>query len=120
MVAPSCAVIAPGPPMAEAEHWIEIATMADVPTGTVLGVETMGLSLAVYHLADGTVCVTENVCTHAYALLSDGWLDGGVIECPLHAGQFDVRTGQGLGAPIGTDLRVFRVRRDGDAILIAL
>jgi nitrite reductase/ring-hydroxylating ferredoxin subunit len=106
--------------MAEAQDWIRVAAIADVPRGTVLGVDTMGLNLAVYHLDDGKFFVTHNICTHGHALLSDGWLDGGVIECPLHAGQFDVRTGRGLGPPIGADLRVFPVRCEGDDVLIAL
>lgn len=43
---------------------------------------------------------THNICIHAYALLSDRWLDGDVIECPLHGGHFEAKTGKGLGAPI--------------------
>jgi nitrite reductase/ring-hydroxylating ferredoxin subunit len=46
--------------------------------------------------------------------LSDGWLDGDIIECPLHGGQFNVRTGQALGDPVTCDLRRFPTRvRDG-------
>ena len=63
---------------------------------------------------------SANVCSHAYALLSDGWLDGHLIECPLHNGQFDVRTGQGQGAPITTDIRAYKTRVDGKDVLIAL
>ena len=100
------------------ENWISVAKLSDVAEGSVIGVETMGLSLAVYHLNGGDICVTDNVCTHAFALLSEGWLEDNVIECPLHAGQFDVRTGKGLGAPIEADLRVFPVKVEGGEILI--
>ncbi|HEY2132051.1 MAG TPA: non-heme iron oxygenase ferredoxin subunit [Acetobacteraceae bacterium] len=106
--------------MSESESWIRVASVADVAKGTAVPVETMGLSLAVYHLDDGTICVTDNICTHAFAMLTDGWLEGDIIECPLHAGQFNVRNGQGQGAPIDTDLRVFEVRVDGGEILISL
>ncbi|MBU6497961.1 MAG: non-heme iron oxygenase ferredoxin subunit [Rhodospirillales bacterium] len=106
--------------MSEAENWVRVAALGDVAAGTVVGVEAMGLNLAVYHLESGEVCVTDNVCTHAFALLSDGWFENGTIECPLHAGQFDVRTGKGLGAPVEEDLRVFRTRVEDGAILIEL
>ena len=106
--------------MSEAENWIRIAALSDVAEGTAIPVETMGLQLAVYHLEGGEICVTDNVCTHAFALLTDGWFEHGMIECPLHAGQFDVRTGQGQGAPIEEDLKTFKVRVEGDDILIAL
>jgi len=60
------------------------------------------------------------VCTHAFALLTEGFLDGEVIECPLHAGRFDVRTGKGLCAPIETDLATYQVRVDGADVLVAV
>ncbi len=106
--------------MSETEGWIRVAAAAEVDEGTPLGVETMGLSLAVYNLGGGEYCVTDNVCTHAFALLTDGWLENGIIECPLHAGQFDVRTGKGQGAPIEEDLRVYKVQVVEGDILIRL
>ena len=76
-------------------------------------------SLALYRV-DGEFFCTDNVCTHAYALLTDGWLEGHVIECPLHAGQFDIRTGKGLCPPITTDLRTLLVRIDGEDLFVEL
>ncbi len=106
--------------MSEAANWVRVAAVSDVGEGSVIGVETMGLNLAIYHLAGGEICVTDNVCTHAFALLSEGWLEDNIIECPLHAGQFDVRTGKGLGAPIEADLKVFPVKLEAGDILIDL
>ena len=102
------------------ENWVRVAAVAEVAEGSVKGVETMGLSLAVYHLAGGEICVTDNVCTHAFALLSEGWLEDNIIECPLHAGQFDVRTGKGIGAPIESDLKVFAVKVEAGEIFIEI
>ena len=102
------------------ETWVRVAATADIAEGTAMPVDANGLQLAVYHLADGTWHCTDNICTHAYALLTDGWLEGTTIECPLHAGQFDVCTGKGLGAPIEEDLKTFPVRIDGDDVLVGL
>lgn len=41
----------------------------------------------------------DNICTHEYACLSDGFLDGKIIECPLHQARFDVTTGEALNPP---------------------
>ena len=106
--------------MSEAGNWVRIAGRADVAEGTAIPVETMGLQLAVYHLEGGDICVTDNVCTHAFALLTDGWFENGLIECPLHAGQFDVRTGKGLCPPIEEDLQTFPVKVEGGEILVNL
>jgi nitrite reductase/ring-hydroxylating ferredoxin subunit len=66
------------------------------------------------------ILATDNICTHAFALLSDGWLDGDCIECPLHAGRFDVRTGKALGPPVDEDIKVYPVRIVGDDIQVKL
>jgi nitrite reductase/ring-hydroxylating ferredoxin subunit len=106
--------------MSETGNWVRVAGVADVDKGSMIGVELMGLNLAVYHLASGEFCVTDNLCTHAYALLTEGWLEDNIVECPLHAGGFDVRTGKGQGAPIEQDLKTFPVRVQGDDIMIGL
>ena len=65
--------------------WVRVAAKADVAEGACLGVKVGGKEVAIYHLPGGEFCATENVCSHEYALLSDGWLENGCIECPLHA-----------------------------------
>jgi nitrite reductase/ring-hydroxylating ferredoxin subunit len=105
--------------MGDAGSWTRVAGVEDVPEGTAIPIEIMGLQLALYHVGDEWFC-TDNVCTHAFALLTEGWLEGHVIECPLHNGRFDVRTGKGLAAPITEDLRTFAVRLEGSEVLVAL
>lgn len=75
--------------------------------------------IAVYNI-DGEIYATDNLCTHAFAFLTDGWLDGDVIECPLHGGRFEVKTGKGLGPPIPCDVKTFLVRIVGDDIQVQL
>ncbi|WP_245286181.1 non-heme iron oxygenase ferredoxin subunit [Bradyrhizobium sp. WSM1417] len=69
--------------------------------------------LALY-LLDGKVHATDNVCTHAFALLTDGWLEDGLVECPLHGAQFDVASGAVVSGPADCAIPVFETRiRDG-------
>ena len=77
------------------------------------------LRLAVYHVGGALYC-TSNVCSHAFALLTDGWLEEYVIECPLHAGQFDIRTGCGMGPPIDRPVRTYPIRVTDDVVEVAL
>jgi naphthalene 1,2-dioxygenase ferredoxin component len=101
----------------DSEHWITVADRSAVPPDSVLGVKAGELDVALYNI-EGQIYATHNICTHAQALLSDGWLDGDVIECPLHGGRFEVKTGKGLGAPITCDLKILPVRIEGDAIQV--
>lgn len=98
--------------------WVRVASVADVAEGQVHSVRVGDREIALYHLAGREFRATENVCTHEYALLSDGWLENGCIECPLHAARFDVRTGKALCAPAETDLQTYEVKADGDDLLV--
>ena len=100
-------------------EWTALPSVGAVPEGEAVGVEAGGQKLALYRVG-GTLFCTDNVCTHAFACLSDGWLEGHVIECPLHAGQFDIRTGCGMGPPIDRDLRTYPVREEGGTVFVGL
>ena len=99
--------------------WVRAAARSDLAEGEVIGVEVAGHSIALYD-ADGNLFATDNICTHAYACLSDGWLDGEVIECPLHAARFDIRTGKVLDPPATEDLKTYPVRVVDDEIEVRI
>lgn len=97
--------------------WTRAASLNEVPEGKALGVEVDGIHIALYNL-DGEIYATHGICTHALALLSEGWIEDGKIECPLHQGQFDIRSGKALCSPVTEDLRTFAVRVGGNDILV--
>lgn len=75
--------------------------------------------IAVYFV-DGAYYATSNICTHASALLTDGFMDGCEIECPLHNARFDVRTGRALTSPADVDLEIFQTRVVGDKVEVLI
>jgi phenylpropionate dioxygenase-like ring-hydroxylating dioxygenase large terminal subunit len=99
--------------------WQKVASFPSMAEDGVTGVNVDGVPIALYWLGD-EIFATHGICTHALAFLSDGWVEDGKIECPLHQGQFDIRTGKALCSPVTEDLRVYPVKRDGDDILINL
>lgn len=101
------------------ENWVAVAAATELAPGEMIAVNAAGREIALYNV-DGQYYATANVCTHAFALLTEGWFEDGVVECPLHAGRFDVRTGRGLGPPISCDLDTYAVRVAGETIEIAL
>lgn len=63
---------------------------------------------------EGRVFATQDTCTHGRASLADGYLIGDEVECPLHQGMFNVRTGQPTAAPCTVPLKTYAVDvRDG-------
>ena len=75
--------------------WHDVADSAQLDPDFPLGVEVNGKPIGLY-MVDGKVCALEDVCPHAEALLSQGFVEGGVVECPLHGARFDISTGASL------------------------
>jgi len=102
-----------------ADNWVTVSKLDAVEVGNVIGIRAGELDIALYNI-EGQIYATHNICTHAHALLSDGWLEEDVIECPLHGGRFEVKTGKGLGAPITCDVRTLPVRVEDGVIQVNL
>ena len=85
----------------------------------MIGVALGGRDIAIYNI-DGELYATDDICTHAYARLSEGWLDRNEIECPLHAGRFDVKTGTATAPPCVDPVKTYPVRKEGGEILVKL
>ncbi|GAA4909197.1 bifunctional 3-phenylpropionate/cinnamic acid dioxygenase ferredoxin subunit [Streptomonospora salina] len=64
--------------------------------------------------ADGEIYAVDDTCTHQNASLSEGWLEGCHIECPLHEAAFDLRTGQPTCLPAKRPVRTYAVTVDDD------
>jgi nitrite reductase/ring-hydroxylating ferredoxin subunit len=94
-----------------------LCDVRDVTEGTALEVEVGDLLLAVFNV-DGTFHVTDNNCTHGPGLLSEGSLDGTVVECDFHGGQFDIRTGAAVGPPCVVPVKTYPTVIDGGKVVI--
>lgn len=99
------------------ENWIDVCAIDELPDDDVKGVQAAGHDIAIYHV-DGEVFATEGVCTHGNAKLCDGYLENYEIECPLHQGRFDVRSGKAMCAPLTADIRVYPVKKEDGRVLI--
>ncbi len=100
------------------ENWNTVPLDTPPSEGEVIGIKLGGRDLAVYQVG-GVLYATDNICTHAFALLSEGYLEGHMIECPLHAGRFDIRDGKGQGPPISCNIRTYPVRLNGAQVEVA-
>lgn len=97
--------------------WIRIASATELQDDEAKPITLGDAQLALFRSA-GDFHVTDNICTHQLAHLSDGYVEDGCVECPLHQARFDLRTGKALCAPATRDIRVYPVRVDGDDVLV--
>lgn len=96
---------------------IELCARDEVAEGAVIKVEKEGLELAVYNV-EGQFYVTDDSCTHGPGSLSEGYLDGHVIECDFHQGCFDIRDGQVVAPPCMVPIKTYRVVPHDTAVVI--
>lgn len=69
---------------------------------------------------DGEFFALNDCCTHEEASLSDGEISGDEIECPMHGGAFDIRTGMPTAFPVVVRAKTYAVRVEGDDVMVAL
>lgn len=79
-------------------------------------VEGVAVSLV---LAEGEVFAMHDVCSHSAVSLSEGEVDGRMIECWLHASRFDLRTGHPLDPPATRPVPVYPVRIENGRVSVS-
>jgi nitrite reductase/ring-hydroxylating ferredoxin subunit len=99
--------------------FIFVAKRSEIPEGTGLCVEVEGKRIALFRLGDD-VCAIDDSCPHANGPLSEGGLEGDVVECPWHGSCFNVRTGEVIRPPAAEDVATYAVRVTGEEIEVEL
>ena len=97
--------------------FVKVADVGELAAGDVKVVE-VGPDQVLLVNVDGTIYALDDICSHAYASLSEGDLAGEEIECPLHGSAFNVVTGEALTPPADENIRTFEVRIDGQDVLL--
>jgi len=85
-----------------------LCNTTDVAPGSAIKIERDGLELAVFNI-DGEFYVTDDQCTHGPGSLSEGYIDGDVVECNFHQGQFNIRTGEVVLPPCFVPVKTYPV-----------
>ena len=96
---------------------IDLCSAAEVAPGTALKVETGELALAVFNVA-GEFFVTDDMCTHGPGSLSEGYIEGDVVECNFHNGQFNIKTGAVVGPPCMVPVKTYKTMVENGRVLI--
>ncbi len=98
--------------------FVKVAQVSEIKPGEMIAVEVDNEQVLLANV-NGSIHAVDDVCSHAYATLSEGELSGEEVECPLHGGTFNVTTGDVLGPPADESVRVYRVQIEGDRVYIA-
>jgi nitrite reductase/ring-hydroxylating ferredoxin subunit len=73
--------------------------------------------ICVVKLDDGIFAIND-VCTHEFAQLSEGFVDGEEIECPLHQATFNLKTGEATAPPADDPVETYPVKIEDDQVYV--
>ena len=100
-------------------EWHDVAAREQLDPDFALGVEIQGQNVGLY-LLDDQVHALEDICPHAFALLSQGFQENGQIECPLHGARFEIGTGKCLNEIGQHDIRCLPVKVENGRVSIRI
>ncbi len=100
---------------------IVVARVDEVPEGEAVKIDRSVTGtvddIAVFN-DDGEFFALDDTCSHEKASLSEGWIEAGIIECPLHAGKFCLKDGSVMSMPATVNVACHRVVIDGGDIRV--
>ena len=97
--------------------WVFVCETSEIDLEDQCKFDHEGRTFCIYHLADGFYA-TDGMCTHEDVHLSDGLIDGDEIECPMHLGVFNIKTGKVVMDPPCEDLKTYKIKVEDEKIFI--
>jgi nitrite reductase/ring-hydroxylating ferredoxin subunit len=100
---------------------VRVAERAELLSGERKVIEHGEHEVLVLALND-CIYAIGNICTHDEVWLDDGVLHAGSceIECPMHEGRFDLRTGEATHEPAEDPVPTYPVRIVGDEVFVEI
>jgi nitrite reductase/ring-hydroxylating ferredoxin subunit len=89
----------------------------EVAEGAALKVEKGDLVVAVFNV-DGEFYVIDDACTHGPGSLSEGYIEGDVVECNFHNGAFNIRTGEVVLPPCMIPVKTYKTTVEDGTVFI--
>ena len=103
----------------ENENWQLVNGTADMEIEDIVRFDHDNKTYCVYRLEDGFFA-TDGICTHEAVHLEDGLVMDGEIECPMHQGIFDIKSGSAISPPACEDLKTYQVKVENDQVYIKI
>jgi nitrite reductase/ring-hydroxylating ferredoxin subunit len=101
--------------------WYAVATTSELKPGEMMYVEVgKNYDPVVLVNLNGEFFALDDCCTHEDASLSDGTVAGDELECPMHGGAFDIRTGAPAAFPVVVAAKTYQTRVVGDQVQIGV
>ncbi|CAF0702319.1 Rieske (2Fe-2S) protein [Candidatus Methylacidithermus pantelleriae] len=95
----------------------KVAKVSQIPEGRGICIEWQGERIAIFRIGQEFFAIGDT-CTHAGGSLSEGFVEGYEVECPLHGARFELATGRAVCGPAFEDVPSYRTRVVGEDVEI--
>ena len=103
----------------QSDNWIFVSKENDVEVEDILRLDHENKTYCIYRLEDGYYA-TDGICTHESVHLEEGLVMDDEIECPMHQGIFNIKTGKAISPPVCEDLKTYSVKVEEGKIYIQI
>ena len=79
----------------QTDNWIYVLEENEIEVEDIKRFDHEKKTFCIYRLSDGYFA-TDGVCTHEEIHLEDGLVFDDQVECPMHQGVFNIKTGKAL------------------------
>ena len=97
--------------------YVKVGQVGDFPTGSLKKVTIGGEDVVIGNVG-GQLYAIADKCTHRGGPLSEGELEGTMITCPWHGGQFDMTNGKVLQPPPMTNEASYEVKVEAPNVFL--
>tara|TARA_B110000483_G_scaffold57847_1_gene72376 strand:- start:1076 stop:1399 length:324 start_codon:yes stop_codon:yes gene_type:complete len=101
------------------DNWHLVCKEDDIDMEDLIRFDNENSTYCIYKIEDGFYA-TDGICTHENVHLEDGLVMDGEIECPMHQGIFDIKTGKAKSPPACVDLKTYPVKSENGNIFIQI
>jgi 3-phenylpropionate/trans-cinnamate dioxygenase ferredoxin subunit len=98
-------------------EWIEVGKTDSIEIEDLIRFDHADKTFCIYRIEDGYFA-TDGICSHEAVHLEDGLVIDGEIECPMHQGIFDIKSGKAISPPACEDLKTYPIKVENDLIYI--
>ncbi|WP_108610744.1 non-heme iron oxygenase ferredoxin subunit [Aminobacter sp. MSH1] len=103
--------------MSQPANWIAACAIGELEIDDAITFRHAERTFAVYRTETGFYA-TDGICTHQHALLADGLVMDDIVECPLHQGRFDIRSGKAISSPACVNLQTYPVKEENGKVML--
>tara|TARA_B100001250_G_C19584666_1_gene693660 strand:+ start:278 stop:589 length:312 start_codon:yes stop_codon:yes gene_type:complete len=100
-------------------NWVYVCLKNEIDFEDLKRFDYQDNTYCIYYLKDGFFA-TDGICTHEEVHLEDGLVINDEIECPMHQGLFNIKTGKVIQDPPCKDLKTYKIKVENDKIFIDL